>query len=102
MRDGFRDQNKKDGFRMRTVLAHCGTSSTEHTKAKAFPTVREARAFAQSHDPEDLNFVVVTIHLAKEDLCSEAWSRLLDDTFATDSIGSWEVSCRHVEGSRES
>ena len=77
---------------MRSVLAHCGTTNTVHTKAKVFRTVREAQAFARSHDPEDLNFVVVTIHLAKEDLCSEAWSRLLDDTFSTDFVGSREKS----------
>jgi len=66
----------------RSVFVHCGTFNDKRPKAKVFNTLSEARDFARSHDPDELNFVVMNIHLTKADLGDEAWFRVLDDTLA--------------------
>lgn len=71
----------------RSVLVHCGTVSHTRPKAKVFNTLREARDFARSHDPDELNFVVMSIHLTKEDLGNAAWFRVLDDTLELEPYG---------------
>ena len=69
---------------MRQIFANCRINDTEHPKARAFNTVRDARDFVRSHDPADLHFVVITIHLAKDDLSDARWSQLLDEVLVTD------------------
>jgi hypothetical protein len=68
---------------MKLVSVSCGTNTNKHPKSMVVEDVREAYRLVRCHDPADLNYVVVTIHLVKEDLGPSAFSAMLKDVFTT-------------------
>jgi hypothetical protein len=63
----------------KSVFAHIGTTNDLHPRAKVFNTLQEARDFARSQDPDNLKFILISLHLTKEDLGNQSWFRALDE-----------------------
>lgn len=83
---------------MRYVSVSFGTDTNKHPKSTAVNDVGEAYRLVRCQDPEELNYVIVTIHLVKEDLHPEAFSALVKDVLQTDKpAASWGDRAQQVE-----